>query len=95
MVSEGWEMATNWWEDAVLHQEQCDNNVEAQMSNISVIHMLFILGLARIQDGGKIPTGSHYIVVTFQMQIKDSLSSCRLLLSYIYIIYKSKNTLQQ
>ena len=55
----------------VLCQEQCDNNMEAQMSNILVIRMLFVTGLVRIQDGGKIPIGSHYNVANFQMQIKD------------------------
>ena len=65
------------------------------MSIFSVICMLFVIGLARIQDGGKIPTGSHYNVALFQTSNKDNLSTCQLLLHYIFIIFKSRNTLKQ
>ena len=40
--------------------------------------MLFVIGLTRIQDGGKIPIGSHYNVALFQMSsraISSFLSS--------------------
>ena len=89
MVSEGWETSTNWWEDAVLCQEQFENKMEAQMSNILIIHMLFTTGLTKIQDGGEIPTGNHYNMVTFQTQVRSGLSACSPFLSHIFINYKS------
>ena len=66
--------------------------MKAQMSIFSIIHMLFAIDLSRIQDGGKIPTGSHYNVALFQMSNKDILSACQLLWSYIFIVFKSRNT---
>ena len=63
--------------------------MEAQMSNISIIHMLFTTSLTKIQDEDEIPTGNHYNVVTFQTQIRSGLSAYSPFLSHIFINYKS------
>ena len=91
MVSDSWEMSQTLWGDAVLCQDHGEIKMKAQMSIFLVIRMLFVIGLTRIQDGGKISTGCHYNVALFQMSNKDNLSACQLLLSHIFVIFKSRN----
>ena len=95
MVSDSWETSQTLWGDAVLCQDHHEIKMKAQMSIFSVIHMFFVVGLTRIQDGGEISIGSHYNMALFLMSNKDNLSACQLLLSRIFIIFKSRNTLIQ
>ena len=49
--------------DAVLCQDLQEFKMEAQMSILFRLRMIFELGLAQIQDGGEILIGNHCNVV--------------------------------
>ena len=70
MVSDSWEISKTLCGDAVLCQDHCEIKMKAQMSIFLIIHMLFVMGLSRIQDGGEISIGSHYNMALFQMLLK-------------------------
>ena len=59
MVSDSWETSQTLRGDAVLCQDHHEIKMKDQMSIFSIICMLFVIGLTRIQDGGKIPISSH------------------------------------
>ena len=93
MVSDSWDTSQTLCRGADLCQDHREIKMKAQMSIFSIIHMLFVIGLSRIQDGGVIPIGSHYNVALFQTSNKDILSACQLLWSYIFV-FPSQRMLQ-
>ena len=88
MVTESWEMAQNLQGDAVLCQDQRELKMKAQMSIFFNLHMTFEPGLTQIQDGGKIPIGSHLTFSLFLMNFRCMPA----LMIYIIIDFKSDNT---